>query len=259
MNSKSVIEVHDLTVSYSKKPVLWDIDFELTGGKIIGILGPNGAGKSTLIKAILGLLEADSGFAKLWGGEVKDNLKRIAYVPQKESVDWDFPASVMDVALMGRFSKKSIFSRYTKEDKKLAMQALKKVEMVDFSKRQISELSGGQQQRTFIARALAQEADLYFLDEPFAGVDVSTENQIIQLLKEMKNQGKTILVVHHDLNTVQEYFDDVILLNTALVAYGSVKDTFTPENLEKTYGGKINLIDKIGDLIKQKDFPLRKG
>lgn len=257
--SDSIIEVHDLTVSYDRKPVLWNIDFELPKGKLIGIIGPNGAGKSTLLKTIMGLIQPNSGFVKTWGEKVESCKKRIAYVPQRESVDWDFPASVLDIAVMGRYPHKGIFKRINNQDKELAFESLKKVGMQEFSRRQISQLSGGQQQRTFLARALTQDADLYLLDEPFAGVDISTEKEIISILKALKEQGKTIVVVHHDLKTVQEYFDHLVLINTALVGSGSTEEMFTEEKINNTYQGKVPLLNAVGDLIKEKDIPVRKG
>jgi len=205
-----VLEVHDLTVSYNKKPVLWGIDLTLPAGVLAGVMGPNGAGKSTLIKSIMGLLPASSGFVRVFNSPLKEVRKRISYVPQKESVDWDFPASALDVVLMGRYGKLGLFKMPSRKDKEIAMDCLKRVNMEGFFKRQISQLSGGQQQRVFLARALAQEADIYFMDEPFAGVDAATEAAIIDLMREMKNDGKTVVVVHHDLQSAEEYFDWVI-------------------------------------------------
>lgn len=256
---KNIIEVHDLTVSYNKKPVLWDVDFDLPEGQLIGIIGPNGAGKSTLLKSIMGLLEPQSGYVKVWDKNIEQAKSRISYVPQRESVDWDFPASVFDIALMGRYQEKGLFKRITKEDKEIALSALKQVNLTDFIHRQISELSGGQQQRTFLARALAQNADLYLMDEPFAGVDAASEASIIELLKEMKAQGKTIIVVHHDLQSAPEYFDWMIMLNTVLTANGPTSEVFNKENLQKTYGGKLTLLSKIGNLMEQSEFPTRQG
>lgn len=255
----TVIEVHDLTVSYNKKPVLWNVDFEIPEGQLVGIVGPNGAGKSTLLKSIMGLLKYDSGHIKIWDNNLDSCRKKVAYVPQRETVDWDFPVNVFDVTLMGRYPHKSIIGRINSKDKEIAFDALKKVNMQDFLDRQISELSGGQQQRTFLARAICQEADLYILDEPFAGVDIATEKSIISLLKELISQGKTILVVHHDLNTVSEYFDHVLMVNTILVASGKTEKVFNEENLKKTYGGKLSLLTKVQNLVKNESYPLRKG
>lgn len=243
------IEVHDLTVAYRKKPVLWNIDFELPESKIIGLIGPNGAGKSTLIKAIMGLLPTVSGFVKIYGKPIKEARKRVGYVPQRESVDWDFPTSAFDVVLMGRYGNLSLFQRPTKADKEIAYESLKKVGMEEYADRQISQLSGGQQQRIFLARSLTQNADVYLMDEPFVGVDASTEKAIINLLKELKDRGKTVVVVHHDLHTVREYFDWVLLLNMRLVKIGPTKEIFTDENLKLTYGGKLNLLSEMAEKV----------
>jgi|TARA_B110000977_G_scaffold198932_1_gene284966 manganese/zinc/iron transport system ATP- binding protein len=256
---KPVLEVHDLTVSYDKKPVLWDVDFTIPYGNLVGIIGPNGAGKSTLIKAIMNLVPKGSGFVKLYDDTLDNVRHKISYVPQRESVDWDFPASVLDVVLMGRYGKGSLLSRISKKDKEIAYESLKRVNMLDFANRQISQLSGGQQQRTFLARALAQEADLYLMDEPFAGVDAATERSIVDLLLEMRKEGKTIIVVHHDLQSAIDYFDWTLLLNTRLVASGPTEKVFTTELLQETYGGKLTLLSKIGDLMKEKQFPAREN
>ena len=246
-NSAPPIEVHDLTVAYRKKPVLWDIDFSLPEGQLIGMVGPNGAGKSTLIKAIMGLLPLSSGFVKIYGKPLETQRELIGYVPQRESVDWDFPTDALDVVTMGRYGKLSLFGRPSKEDKEIAMDALEKVGLADFARRQISQLSGGQQQRVFLARALAQDAVIYLMDEPFSGVDAATEKAIIELLGELKDKGKTLLVVHHDLNTVAEYFDWVMLLNLRLIKLGPVKEIFNNENLRTTYGGKLNLLSEMAE------------
>jgi manganese/zinc/iron transport system ATP- binding protein len=252
-----VLEVHDLTVSYNKKPVLWGIDLTLPPGVLAGIMGPNGAGKSTLIKSVMGLLHVSSGYVRIFNEPLENVRKRISYVPQKESVDWDFPASALDVVLMGRYGKLGLFKMPSKKDKEIAMESLKRVNMEGFYKRQISQLSGGQQQRVFLARALAQEADIYFMDEPFAGVDAATEAAIIELLREMKNSGKTVVVVHHDLQSAEEYFDWVILLNTRLVASGPKEEVFKNELLQETYGGKLTLLAEVSELMKKEQFPTR--
>lgn len=246
-----VVEVHDLTVSYSKKPVLWGVDFSLPAGSITGIVGPNGAGKSTLLKSIMGLIPLSSGYVKLFGQPLDMVRKRVSYVPQRESVDWDFPASALDVVMMGTYHKLGLFKRPGKKERALAMACLEKVSMSAYADRQISELSGGQQQRVFIARSLAQEADLYFMDEPFAGVDISTEKAIVKLLKEMSAEGKTVVVVHHDIYSASEYFDWIILLNMYLVASGRTENVLTDELLQKTYGGKLSLLADVGNLIKK--------
>ncbi len=252
-----LIEVHDLTVSYDKKPVLWNIDFSLAAGQIIGIIGPNGAGKSTLLKSIMSLIEPQSGYVKIYGKSIDDVRGKISYVPQRESVDWDFPASVLDVVLMGRYQKRGLFGRYNKEDKRIAQESLEKVGMQGFVKRQISQLSGGQQQRVFLARALAQQTELYLMDEPFAGVDASTEESILNLMKEMTQAGKTILVVHHDLQTAFKYFDWMVLLNTRLIASCPAQDALNESLIQETYGGKLPLLSALGNLIKNKDMPIR--
>lgn len=245
MKNKIAFEVHDLTVAYDKKPVLWNVDFALPEGKIAAVIGPNGAGKSTLLKAAFGIVEPLSGWVKFFDDSYVHQRGRIAYVPQKESVDWDFPATVFDVALMGRYGRLGWIKRPTENDKEIVEESLKKVGMLEFKDRHISDLSGGQKQRVFLARALAQEADIYFLDEPFAGVDIATEKAIIELLKQLGKEGKTILVVHHDIQTVKEYFDWVIMLNVRLVAAGNLDEVFTKENLNETYGGRLSFLDNV--------------
>ncbi len=252
-----VLEVHDLTVSYDKKPVLWGVDFSIEQGSLVGIIGPNGAGKSTLIKSIMGLVENSAGFSRVFGRELSQMRNKISYVPQRGSVDWDFPATVSDVVLMGTYGKLGLFKKPRKADKEVAQKAINDVGLQGLESRQISQLSGGQQQRVFLARALAQNADLYFMDEPFAGVDAATEKTIIQILKKLKSQNKTVLVVHHDLQTIKEYFDWVVLLNTRLIASGPTETTFTEKNLHETYGGKLTLLSEIGDLIAKEELPTR--
>ena len=254
-----ILEIHDLTVSYDQSPVLWNVDLSLPAGKLIGILGPNGAGKSTLIKSVMGLVEPSSGYVKLFDQTLDAVRNRISYVPQRESVDWNFPASVLDVVLMGTYGKLGLFKRPGKKEKALALDCLEKVGMTAFVHRQISELSGGQQQRVFIARALAQEADLYLMDEPFAGVDMNTEAAIFKLLQEMSAGGKTVVVVHHDIYSAVNYFDWFIMLNLHLVASGPKNEVVTEELLRKTYGGKLNLRSKVAELIRQKEFNPLKG
>lgn len=253
-----ILEIHDLIVSYDQSPVLWNVDLSLPSGKLIGILGPNGAGKSTLIKAIMGLVTPSSGYVKIFDKTLEQVRSKISYVPQRESVDWNFPASVLDVVMMGTYGKLGLFKRPGKKEKEIALSCLDQVGMMSFVNRQISELSGGQQQRVFIARALAQEADLYLMDEPFAGVDMSTETAIFNLLKDMTAKGKTVIVVHHDIHSAMNYFDWIIMLNLHLVASGPIEQVISEELLRKTYGGKLNLLTKVTDLIKQKDFnPLK--
>ncbi|MBU6172999.1 MAG: zinc ABC transporter substrate-binding protein [Planctomycetes bacterium] len=248
----SVLEIRDLTVAYQRKPVLWEISLGIPRGALVGLVGPNGAGKSTLIKAILDLMPKVSGEIFLDGMSVAEQRQRIAYVPQRESVDWDFPASVLDVVLMGLYRNIGWFMPIRQEHRKQAMMALEKVGIAELANRQISQLSGGQQQRTFLARALVQSADLYLMDEPFAAVDAATEQSIIEVLRDLQKQGKTTLVVHHDLHTVPEYFDHLILLNVRAVAHGPMNATFTPENLRRTYGGRLTLLDEVTEAIRRR-------
>ncbi|WOO40923.1 metal ABC transporter ATP-binding protein [Rubellicoccus peritrichatus] len=244
-NTSPPLEIHDLTVAYHKRPVLYGIDLVAEEGKLIGVIGPNGAGKSTLIKAIMGIVPKSGGWVKIFGKPFKKAVNRVGYVPQRESVDWDFPVNVFDVVLMGRYGRLGAFRRPSKADREVAMECLDRVKMLPFAKRQISNLSGGQQQRVFLARALAQESDLYFMDEPFAGVDAATEAAIIELLTELKQRGKTIFVVHHDLPTAQKYFDSLLLLNMRMMAYGPTEEVFTLDNLQKTYGGRLNILTEV--------------
>lgn len=235
----NAIEVSDLTVAYGNKPVLWDIDLHVPSGVLMAIVGPNGAGKTTLIKAILGLISRAAGQVLIHGKPYERQRKLVGYVPQRGSVDWDFPTSVQDVVTMGRYGALGWLKRPGNRDCKLARDALDRVGMKDFSNRQISQLSGGQQQRVFLARALVQDAQVYFMDEPFQGVDAITERAIIALLQEMRQAGKTVVVVHHDLQTVPEYFDWVTLLNVRRIASGPVPDVFNEQNLRLAYGGKV--------------------
>ncbi len=246
------IEVHDMTVVYDRRPVLWDIDLKIPAGKLVGMLGPNGAGKSTLLKAMMGLLPLASGEVRVWGKTLGSNRKLIAYVPQRESVDWDFPTNVLDVVMMGRYGKIGLLRYPGKQDRTIAMESLEKVGMEAYAKRQISQLSGGQQQRVFIARALAQDAEIYLMDEPLAGVDASTERAIFALLHELRSQGKTVIAVHHDLQTVPDYFDWLVLLNLRLVADGPTKEVFTREILSSTYGGQLKILSDVAELVAQK-------
>ncbi|NEW07037.1 metal ABC transporter ATP-binding protein [Paenibacillus sp. SYP-B3998] len=239
----SPLKIHNLSVAYQKKPVLRGVSFEVPEGKLIGIVGPNGAGKSTLIKAALGLIPRLSGKVSIYGKPYAEQRRSVGYVPQRESVDWDFPTNALDVVMMGRYGHLGWFKRPGHTEKRIAMECLAKVGMTDFADRQISQLSGGQQQRIFLARALAQDAKLYVMDEPFVGVDAATEKAIITLLGELKTQGKTVLVVHHDLSTVKEYFDWVMLLNVQLLAFGPVEQTFTADKLQQTYGGRLAILD----------------
>ncbi|MDF1808321.1 MAG: ABC transporter ATP-binding protein [Phycisphaerales bacterium] len=248
-SADSPVSVHAMTVAYNRKPVLWDVDYDAPSNALVAIVGPNGAGKSTLIKACLGLIPRASGTVEFWGKPYKQSRSLIGYVPQRESVDWDFPVSALDVVCMGRYRKIGWCRPVTKSHKRAALEALARVGMEDFATRQISQLSGGQQQRVFLARALTQEADLYFMDEPFAGVDASTERAIIEVLRELRANGKTVIVVHHDLQSVPEYFDHVLLLNMRVVAAGPVSEVFTAENLQKTYGGRLTLLAEAAEAV----------
>ncbi len=240
------IEIHDLTVAYQQKPVLYGIDLVVEEGSLVGIIGPNGAGKSTLIKTVMGMIKPEDGYIKIFGEKNTKSITRIGYVPQRESVDWDFPVTAMDVVLMGRFGHTGWFQKISKRDRNFAAECLEQMNMLPFANRQIGNLSGGQQQRVFLARALAQQSDLYLMDEPFEGVDAVTEKSIVDLLKQLRDQGKTLMVVHHDLSTAQEYFDQLALLNLRLVAYGNSSEVFTNDLLQKTYGGKLTVLSEIG-------------
>ncbi len=248
-SSAPVLDVHDVTVAYHRKPVLWDIDLTLAEPALVGIIGPNGAGKSTLIKAILGLVPLASGRVEVYNRPLRQQRRLVGYVPQRESVDWDFPVSVLDVVLMGTYGRLGWFRRPGRADRDWARHCLDQVGLADLAMRQIGQLSGGQQQRTFLARALAQRAQIYFMDEPMAGVDAATERIVFELLRELRQQGKTVIVVHHDLRTVPTYFEQVVLLNMRLVASGSTSDVFTPENLRKTYGGRLSILEAAGEAV----------
>jgi len=237
------LAVHDLTVAYQRKPVLWDVDLDVPEGKLVGIVGPNGAGKSTLIKACLDLIPKTSGEVGIYGKSYRQQRRLVGYVPQRESVDWDFPVSALDVVAMGTYRALGWLRPVGLKQKRRAMEALEQVGIEHLAGRQISQLSGGQQQRVFLARALVQDAKLYFMDEPFAAVDAATEEAIVVLLRRFREQGKTCLVVHHDLATVPSYFDWLVLLNMRVVASGPTGEVFTAENLEKTYGGQLSLLN----------------
>jgi manganese/zinc/iron transport system ATP- binding protein len=247
------VNVTDLTVAYHEKPVLWDIDLQVPPGVLMAIVGPNGAGKTTLIKAILGLIKPVAGHVTIYDAPYEQQRRLVGYVPQRGSVDWDFPTSVLDVVMMGRYGALGWFRRPGAAEREAALQALEKVGMADYADRQISQLSGGQQQRTFLARALVQDAQVYFMDEPFQGVDATTERAIIALLKELRARGKTVIVVHHDLQTVGEYFDWVMLLNVSAIASGPVSEVFTEDNLRRTYGGRMAFL---GDSALAAALPL---
>ena len=252
-----IIEAHNLTVLYGRKPAIWNVDFKLPEGQVIGIMGPNGSGKSTLLKSIMGVVTPTTGYTKVYDQELNQVRHKVSYVPQRQEIDWDFPASVWDIVSMGRFHVRGLFKRLTSEDNDIIQESLEKVNMLGFAKRQISQLSGGQQQRVFLARAIAQQVELFLMDEPFAGVDIATEEMIVDLLKEMKDQGKTLVIVHHDLHTAQSYFDHLVLMNTRLVACGKTSDVFTDQILTDTYGGKLTTIAKISQELENKEFPIR--
>lgn len=252
MSKQIVLQAHHLSVNYGKIPVLWDVSLEIPNGFVVGIIGPNGAGKTTFIKTALGLLKPISGNVEFFGQPLKKVRQKIAYVPQRESVDWDFPITAYDLVLMGRYGRLGLFKRPRQADHAAVIQYLDMVGMGEYADRQISQLSGGQQQRVFLARALIQEADLYFMDEPFTGIDLASRSVIMNLLHHLKESGKTIFVVHHELENVETFFDWLIMLNIRLVAYGSVKDTFTHENLNATYGRSYNLFNEALKLSQKK-------
>ena len=233
------LRLDGLTVAYDAAPVVWDIQVEVHAGRVTGVVGPNGAGKTTILQAALGLQPALAGRVQFFGRPIAEVRDRVGFVPQRRSVDWDFPTTVLDVVMMGTYGRLGWFRRPGRKQRAEAMEALDFVEMADFAGRQISALSGGQQQRVFLARAFVQRCDLLLMDEPFAGVDAKTERTIVRLLRQWASEGKALLVVHHDLATVPEYFDDVLLLNRRLIAAGSVTSTFTAENLERAYGGAV--------------------
>lgn len=253
-SNEPVIQVQNLTVSYHHKPVLWDVNFALPQGQIIGVIGPNGSGKTTLLKSIMGLLPVDTGEVRLFGLPLKKVRGRISYVPQRESVDWDFPANIEDVVLMGRYRKDNLFKPLNKRDKEIAKEAMEQVGLLDLAKRPIAQLSGGQQQRVFIARALAQQAELYLMDEPFVGVDAATEDAILKLLTKMRDEGKTVIIVHHDLQTAYSFFDSIVLLRTRLIAAGPKQEVFTTKNLQDAYGGRLSVLSRIGDLMEREEL-----
>jgi manganese/zinc/iron transport system ATP- binding protein len=248
-----VLDVHDVTVAYHRKPVLWNIDLTMQDPALVGIIGPNGAGKSTLIKAILGLVPLATGEVTIFGRPVKQQSRRIGYVPQRESVDWDFPVNVLDVVLMGTYGQLGWFRRPGRKQRAEAHQCLADVGMEEYATSQIGQLSGGQQQRVFLARALAQDADVYFMDEPMAGVDAATESVVFDLLRRLRQRGKTVLVVHHDLRTVPKYFEKVVMLNMRLAAYGPTAEVFTSENLQKIYGGRLDILDAAAQAVSARE------
>src|SRR5687767_12655132 len=241
------ITVRDLTVAYREKPVLWDVDLDVPSGVLMAIVGPNGAGKTTLIKAIMGLIRAVAGTVSIYDMPYAEQRRLVGYVPQRGGVDWDFPTTVLDVVTMGLYGNLGWVRRPGRKERELANQALEKVGMKEYADRQISQLSGGQQQRVFLARALVQNAQIYLMDEPFQGVDATTERAIVTLLQELREAGKTVVVVHHDLQTVPDYFDWVTLLNVRLIASGPVEQVFNEGNLRLTYGGRVAFLYRNGD------------
>ncbi len=236
------VEVSNLHVSYFGDEVVKDVNFKIDKGRLVGIIGPNGAGKSTMIKAILGLINKDKGRVLVNGKEIKKERKNIAYVPQRNDIDWDFPINVFDTVLLGTYPKLGLLRRPKEKEKNLAMDALKRVEMDEYKDSQIGELSGGQQQRIFLARAIAQQADIYFLDEPFVGIDISSERTIMEILNNLKNEGKTIFVVHHDLSKVEEYFDDLILINKEIIKTGKVENVFKEKIMNQAYNSDFSFM-----------------
>lgn len=254
---QTALEIHDLSISYDRKPALWDVDISLPKGKLIAIVGPNGAGKSTLLKATLGLLPLGSGYIKIFDQPVDSVRKKVSYMCQRKLIDWDFPISVYGLVMMGRYVHMGILKRPAQVDKDKVMEALTQVGMLDMANKQINELSGGQQQRIFLARALAQDAWIYFMDEPFSAIDSTTEMAILRVLQNMVKQGKTIVVVHHDLAFVQAYFDWAVLLNVHVIANGPMKEVFIPALLQKTYGAQFPILHKIMHLLKEKDISTR--
>jgi manganese/zinc/iron transport system ATP- binding protein len=246
---RSPLSIHAMTVAYRRRPVLWEVDYDLPAGELVAIVGPNGAGKSTLLKACLGLVPRVSGEVAFWGGPLDAARGRLAYVPQRESIDWSFPVTALEVVCMGRYRRLGWLRPVNRRERAAALSCLERVGLADLADRQIGALSGGQQQRVFIARALAAEAELYLMDEPFAGVDAATEQVIAELLQSLRAAGATIACVHHDLPSVRRWFDSVLLLNMRIVAAGRVAETLTPENLARTYGGRLTLLDSAGEAL----------
>lgn len=245
------LEFHDVTVAYGRRPVLWNVDLTVPGACLFGIVGPNGAGKSTLLKAALGLVPLAGGEVRILGAPLEQVRGRVGYVPQRESVDWDFPVSVTDVVLMGTYARLGWLRRPGPRERELAAECLERVGLADVADRQIGRLSGGQQQRVFLARALAQQADVYFLDEPMAGVDARSQERIFRVLSDLRAEGRLVVIVHHDLRSVAEWFDAVALIDMRLVATGPVAEVLTPENLRRTYAGRLDVLDEIGRAVAE--------
>lgn len=256
VSRETPLSLFDVTVAYHRKPVLWDVTLDIPPGRLVAVVGPNGAGKSTLIKAVMDLVPLTSGKIRVFGEPFRKQRYRVGYVPQRETVDWEFPINALDVVTMGLYRQIGWLWPVREEHRDAARAALARVGIADLAHRQISQLSGGQQQRTFLARALVQDADLYLMDEPFAAVDAATEQAIVAILQEMRSLGKTVIVVHHDLHTVAEYFDYVVLLNMRVVAHGPTSEVLTPENLQKTYGGRLTLLEEATHALHQRDRAL---
>lgn len=247
-----LVEFHDVTVAYGRRPVVWHVDLAVDAACLFGIIGPNGAGKSTLLKAALGLVPVVGGDVRFFGHPLREVRTRVGYVPQRETVDWDFPVSAMDVVLMGTYGTLGWFRRPGPRERRLAEESLDRVGLADVAGRQIGRLSGGQQQRVFLARALAQQADVYFLDEPMAGVDVRSQERIFGVLAGLRSEGRLVIVVHHDLRTAAEWFDRVALVDMRLVAAGPTADVLTPENLRRTYAGQLEILDEVGRAVAER-------
>jgi manganese/zinc/iron transport system ATP- binding protein len=247
-----IIEFHDVTVAYGRRPVLWNVDLAIAEPCLFGVIGPNGAGKSTLLKAALGLVPLVGGHVRFFGAALPRVRGRVGYVPQRETVDWDFPVCVMDVVLMGTYGRLGWLGRPGRRDRELARHCLDRVGLAEFAGRQIGRLSGGQQQRVFLARALAQQADVYLLDEPLAGVDVRSQEQIFRVLAEVRDEGRLVVVVHHDLRTAAEWFDRVALVDMRLVAAGPTAEVLTSENLRRTYAGRVELLEELGRAVAER-------
>ena len=250
MSTPPLLELHDVTVAYHGRPVLWHVDLAVTEPCLYGIIGPNGAGKSTLVKSALGIVPLSDGWVRFFGEPLDRVRGRVGYVPQRESVGWDFPVRAIDVVLMGTYHRLGWLRRVGREERRLAESCLERVGMADFATRQIGRLSGGQQQRVFLARALAQQADIYFLDEPLAGVDAQSQQQIFEVLSSLRDEGKLVLIVHHDLRTAASWFDRVALVDMRLVAAGPTDEVLSRENLARTYSGHLEVLDELGRAVE---------
>jgi manganese/zinc/iron transport system ATP- binding protein len=248
-----LLEFHDVTVAYGRRPVLWNIDLAIEEPCLFGIIGPNGAGKSTLLKAALGLVPLAGGSIRFFGSPFAAVRGRVGYVPQRETVDWDFPVSAIDVVLMGTYARLGWFRRPGPRERQIARESLARVGLADVADRQIGRLSGGQQQRVFLARSLAQQADIYVLDEPLAGVDAGSQEEIFRVLAELRGEGRLVVVVHHDLRTAADWFDRVALVDMRLVAAGPTADVLTPENLRRTYAGRLDVLDELGRAVARRE------